>query len=255
MDISRRDLLLGGGVAITSGSLGFASGMAFESATRETVEYQPSDSNSSGTDSGGTDEPESKWERIGTELVVSNRPTLGDDDAPVRIVYWNDYQCPFCYKFEQETLPIIVSDYIENGDVQMVLKPVSVFGEDSQNSALGAECVYEQGVSESVFQNWHNRLYEEFQNGEERNNGWASPENQAVYAEDFNAIDGASLRDCIESGEYSSKLQTDRAEGMELNMEGTPFFLIYNTETGENQTITGAQPFSSFGAAIDSVLD
>lgn len=256
MKISRRDLLLSGGVAVTSGSLGFASGMAFQSTVNNTAQEQPIDSaneSDSGTSDGGTSE-QSVWEKIGTELVLSNRPKFGDDDALVQMVYWNDYQCPFCYRFEQQTLPTIVSEYIEPGDVQMVLKPVSVFGQDSRNSALGVECVYEQGVSDSMFREWHDRLYKEYQKDGERNNGWASPQNQAGFAEEYEAIDGAALKECVETSEYIDKLQTDRTEGMELDMEGTPFFLIYNTETGENETVTGAQPFSQFGAVIDSLL-
>src|SRR3989344_6683922 len=78
---------------------------------------------------------------------------LGNEDAPVTIIEFSDYQCPFCRKFWTETLGQIKSEYIDTGKVKLVFRdfPLSSLHPQAQASAEAAECVKEKGGDEAYF--------------------------------------------------------------------------------------------------------
>lgn len=235
MDITRRELVVGGSSAIVGGSVGFAGGMAFEASV------------SDNTDTESTEDEQS------IDITTTNRATLGSTDAPIKMVYWSDYQCPFCYRFETNTLPQLINQFVENNTLELIVKPLSVFGNGSRRAAIGSHCVLEQTQSVDNWFQWHNLLYEEYAQNGERNNGWAAPQNQADYAQSLDSISPDELQQCIQSEQYTDRLQTDYTEADSYGFEGTPFFLLYNNETNESETITGAQPFSRFETQITTL--
>lgn len=236
MDISRRELIAGtSGFVIGAGISGFGSQYIVES-----------NNNTNDTNNGSN-------EQDSLDISTENRVTLGNSEAPIKMYYWSDYQCPFCYRFEENSLPQLRSQFIDSGTVELVVKPLDAFGEDSYTTALGSHCVYEQVDSEETFLEWHNMLYETYQDGNSRNNGWGSPSNQAQYATEFTSIDGDELQSCIENQTHRQKIQIDKSEGREQGLEGTPFFVIYNAETHEMETVSGAQPYTIFEDTIESL--
>lgn len=254
MDTNRRDLLIGGSSLLVGSSVGFASGMAFEELLSDD-ESGGSDSNSGDTsEEGDTSDTDPDDSGGSPNLEVSDRPKIGDSKAPIKLFYWSDYQCPFCYQFESDTLPEIQSRFVDSGDVELVVKPMAVFGNDSLLSSLGSHCVYEQADSTREWLSWHNMLYERFQEIGERNSGWASPSKQSNYASKFDFINEGELESCINNEEYIGRLQVDRNEADRFGFEGTPFFVFYNTETGSTRQLTGAQPISRFEYVISSMM-
>jgi protein-disulfide isomerase len=251
MDISRRELFVGGSVAITSASVGFASGMAFQNLhgpERQRPNNKSSDSTQD-SDSG----PETVADTLGEEMVLENRAKLGHNDADIQLIYWNDYQCPFCTRFDRETLPEIQSNFIESGDVQLILKPIALFGKGSQNTSLSTHCILNNISDSAIFWDWHKLLYAKFENQSERNNGWSSPANLAEYATEYSQIDSDSLQECVSSEQYRQVIQSDTGEANKLGLEGTPFFVIRNTADGTYTTITGAQPYQKFQEVITDI--
>lgn len=233
MDISRRELIAGtSGFVIGTGVSGLGSLHLVESNNNTNNESNSQDS---------------------LDIETENRVTLGDSDAPIKMYYWSDYQCPFCYRFESDSLPQLRSQFIDSGTVELIIKPLDAFGEDSYTTALGSHCVYNQVDSEETFLEWHNMLYETYQDGNDRNNGWGSASNQSQYASEFNSIEGDELQSCIENQTHRQKIQVDKSEGREQGLEGTPFFVVYNTETQETTTISGAQPYTIFEDKIASI--
>lgn len=240
-------------------SVGFASGMAFEelmskddsgnSGTNEEDNSNGNDTNDTNTEDTNTDESGDP-----SDLVFSDRPTLGDSDAPIKMFYWSDYQCPFCYRFESETLPEIRSRFVDSGDVELIVKPLSAFGKGSLLASLGSHCVLEQASSVRDWFLWHNMLYDQFQEIGERNNGWSSHSKQSTYADSFEFVNGADLESCINSEDYINRIQVDRTEADSFGFEGTPFFVFYNTETFSVEKVTGAQPISRFDDVISSMM-
>src|SRR5690242_17172521 len=60
-----------------------------------------------------------------TDVKTSGEPFVGDPNAPVTVAYWSDYQCPYCDRFETQTLPQLVQKYVNSGKVKVVFKDYS----------------------------------------------------------------------------------------------------------------------------------
>ncbi|WJV31839.1 thioredoxin domain-containing protein (plasmid) [Rossellomorea sp. AcN35-11] len=78
------------------------------------------------------------------DLATENDPFLGKEEAPVEIVNFSDFKCPWCKKWEQEVLPQIQSDYINEGEAKVVFKHLPFLAEDSMTGALAGEAIYQQ---------------------------------------------------------------------------------------------------------------
>lgn len=64
-------------------------------------------------------------------VAIANDPIIGQSNAPITIVFWSDYQCPFCKRFELETLPQIMKDYVDTGKAKIVIMDFPFLGNDS----------------------------------------------------------------------------------------------------------------------------
>jgi len=89
-------------------------------------------------------------------VVVTAQPTEGDPDAPVTIVEFSEFYCPFCARFAWETKPRIEKDYIAKGLVKFVYRNLVVHGPPALLAAVAGECAHEQGK----FWDYHDRLFE-----------------------------------------------------------------------------------------------
>lgn len=167
-------------------------------------------------------------------------PSLGDPDAPVVMVEYSDFSCSFCTRFAQETLSSIKSEYINEGLVRFVYKDFVVVGGDK--AAEAAHCAGEQG--EDAQWAYHDLLFEN--NATDKSN-WSSASVHRGYAQEL-GLDANALVNCFESGKYSDKVAESTREAGQNGGRGTPYFLINDTP------VSGAQPFSAFQAAIDSLL-
>lgn len=80
-------------------------------------------------------------------VKTAGEPFIGSPNAPVTIAYWSDFQCPFCDRFETETLPTIIKDYVDTGKVYFVFKNYPIFLDhpDAYHAAEAGECAAEQG--------------------------------------------------------------------------------------------------------------
>ncbi|MEI7765591.1 MAG: thioredoxin domain-containing protein [bacterium] len=90
---------------------------------------------------------------------------LGSPTAPVTIVLYVDFQCPFCGKFFKETEQNVLANYVKDGKVKLVSRDFAFLGEESQKSAEAARCANDQGK----FWEYHDYLFTH-QNGENKGN-------------------------------------------------------------------------------------
>lgn len=226
MKLTRRQLLflVGGG----SFGAGFGSGIVFKDVT-----------NSDNTGNNGS--------------TSGNWPRMGAKDTPLTMVYWGDYQCPYCTKFYKNTWPKIKQNYIKTGQLQFIEKPVALFGKDSERAALSAHCVW-NNTDQETYWKWNSVLHSQFINSNGKNSGWAKPKNLAKYAQSIQSLDGQQLSDCVTTGEYANKLRTAIQDGKTWGLQGTPFFLIHKTgNKSQNRKIFGAQPYSRFKSVLTSI--
>ena len=182
--------------------------------------------------------------------------SMGDADAPIHIVEFGDFQCPFCKRFHTETEPLLISDYIETGKVQFTYRSAGnwvsnhVSGNtESQDAALTAYCAADQ----NKFWEMHAALFAN--NRDVENQGAFASERLAAMAEHI-GLDMTVFRDCYDNGKHADQVQKDYADAIAAGVQGTPSFVVTYTINGVTQTflIEGAQRYEVFQQRLDSVL-
>src|SRR3989338_6081402 len=193
------------------------------------------------------------------EASADDDAFLGDENAPVEIIEFSDYQCPFCRKFWTETLPLIKSEYIDTGKVKFVYRdfPLTSIHPAAQPAAEAAECVREKGGDESYFE-MHDKIFSE-QNildggdpitGPVRDTAQFGTTELKKWAKDI----GYDIDSCLDSGKYKSEVQKDLSDGSRAGVQGTPGFIIMKSDSGKGTLLAGAYPFSAFQQVIESEL-
>lgn len=169
--------------------------------------------------------------------IYDDDPTLGPENAPVTIIEFSDYECPYCQRYHQQTFDAIIDTY---GDqVRYVFKdlPLTSIHPNAVPAAVAAHCASDQ----NAFWEFHDLLFS-MQLGLE----------QAAYLEYASALglDMDTFTDCIGQGTYEQIVMQDTRILTDINAPiSTPTFFI------NGQYLAGAQPFSEFARLIDAELD
>ncbi len=180
-------------------------------------------------------------------VKTQNEPFIGSPDAPVTIAYWFDFQCPFCKRFEDNTLPILINKYVKTGKVRIVFKDFQFLGPDSQDAGLVENAMW--ALYPNQYENWHNLM---FAAQDAENSGFGDL--NSIYNLISTKMPGINLQRVKQEvkqnkSAYLRDLNDDRAEGAKFGINGTPGFII------GNQIISGAQPTSVFVNIINSELN
>ena len=165
---------------------------------------------------------------------------VGSANAPVTMIEYSDFQCPFCGRFQRDVYPKVYANYIKTGKVKFVYKNFAFLGQGSTQAAVAAECAADQGK----FWEYHDKVFAS-QNGE--NQGVFGIANLVKFAEELK-LDKAKFEDCVTNNKTLDRVKNETAEGRRIGVTGTPHFLINGTP------LVGAQPWESFQKAIDQVL-
>lgn len=171
------------------------------------------------------------------EALLDDDTVKGDEDAPVTIVEWSDYECPFCGRFYSETEKLIDEEYVKTGKVRFVYRDFPLgFHANAQKAAEAAECAGEQ----DKYWEMHDKIFEAGVQG-----GVAGFKQ---YAKSL-GLNTAKFDTCLDSGAMTAETQKDMADGAAVGIQGTPGFLI------NGKLVSGAQPFSVFKQVIDAELN
>jgi len=175
-------------------------------------------------------------------------PVKGNPDAPVTVVEFSDFQCPFCSRFFEQTLPLIEENYIDTGKIKLVYKDLPLDKHSNARSAhIAAECADEQGK----FWEYHDVL---FQKQAEWHRLASSDLDITLsqFAVDL-GMQAASFESCMESQDIADEVNQDTLEAARYGATGTPTFFIGNEKVGFIK-VGGAQPYLVFRGAIDEQL-
>ena len=174
------------------------------------------------------------------EVSVDDDAFKGDENAPVTIIEFSDYECPFCARFYTQTLAQIQSEYIDTGKVKFVYRdfPLDSIHPQARKSAEAAECAGEQGGNEVYFK-MHDLLFENGVKG--------GVDSYKQFAGEI-GLDQGKFDDCLDSGEMAAEVNKDLQDGQSYGVTGTPAFFV------NGKLISGAQPFSAFQQAIEAEL-
>jgi len=188
---------------------------------------------------------------IPTRISVSidDDPVKGDLNAPVTIIEFSDFQCPFCQRFYSETLPLIEENYIKTGKVKFVYRdlPLPSIHPNAFPAHIAAECADEQGK----FWDYHDILFSK-QNEWNRLGAVDLKLKFIQYASDL-ALDISNFEFCLESVAIKNEIDNDLRESTLIGATGTPAFYVGNDRLGYVK-ISGAQPYSVFSQIIDQEL-
>ncbi len=184
------------------------------------------------------------------KISADNDPIIGNPDAKITIIEFSDFQCPFCARFNSQTLPLILEEYIEQGKVKLVFRdfPIQSIHPNALPAAVAAECANEQGK----FKDMHDKLFD-------NQNEWNRQETVdalslfSQYATEIQ-LEKEAFDSCLTSGENIDEIRKDLEDGRDYGVTGTPGFFIGNDQIGYVE-LKGAQPFESFKKVIDAQLD
>jgi protein-disulfide isomerase len=171
-------------------------------------------------------------------------PILGEVNAPVTVVEFTDYQCPYCKRFAQNTFPFLKRDYIDTGKVRWMVRDLPLgFHNNARKAAQAAYCADEQdkfwAMRDSLFRNSSNL-------GEDQ---------LKAYAADLE-LDTRAFNDCLASERYLADIDNYSSIAAGLRLTGTPSFIIGKTVPGtlSGKVIIGAQAPAVFRAEIQKLL-
>jgi protein-disulfide isomerase len=173
---------------------------------------------------------------------------LGKQDAPVTIVEFADFQCPFCKRHFDDSFAQIKQEYIDSGKVKYVYMnfPLDMHP-NAMPAANAAECANEQGK----FWEYHDKLFAtqtEWEN-QESTNATATFKQYAASM----GLNAGQFNSCLDSNKYQSKIDKETQDGSSYGVSGTPAFYIGNDKAGYT-AVEGAQPYATFKQTIDQLL-
>ena len=174
---------------------------------------------------------------------TSRDVVLGNIKAPVTIIEYGDYQCPFCVRFFQTTAQSIRENYVKSDKVKMVFRNFQFLGAESELAAQAAECAKDQ----ENFWAYHDAIYlEELKDGQE-NNGNLNKSLFVRLAKDI-GLDVDKFTSCYDAGKYANLVKEDTANAASLGINSTPTTFV------NGQIVKGALPYQQFEQIIKDAL-
>jgi protein-disulfide isomerase len=169
---------------------------------------------------------------------------IGRADAPVTLVEFADFQCPFCKKFHTDAYSELKKNYIDTGKVRFVSRDLPLeFHPFALKAAEAARCAGDQ----QKYWELRDALYSS-----------AAPPNDEVInkAAETLLLDKSAFQSCLGSEKYKADIQRDTTDAAKLQIGGTPTFVLAKSSKDklDGIRIVGAQPYVAFQAAIESFL-
>ncbi len=166
---------------------------------------------------------------------------VGDPNAPVKIIEYSDFQCPYCARFAAETEPKLLEAYIKTGKVYFEYRSFGEFiGPESRRSAEAAYCAGDQ----NKFWEMHDLI---FANHTGENVGDYTDKRLKAFAQKLGLEMGA-FNSCFDNNKYADRVKQDGLDGAQAGVQATPSFTI------NGKLFEGAQPFEAFQKEIDALL-
>jgi protein-disulfide isomerase len=178
------------------------------------------------------------------KVSIKGKHVMGAEDAPVTVVEFADYQCPFCLRFTKTTFPLLKKKYIDTGKVRWVALNLPLpFHKDARKAAQAAHCAGEQ----EKFWEMRELLF--------RNPQKLNTENLPGHAATL-SLDITAFNECLASDRHLAEIDQDAKDANAVRLTGTPSFIVGKTAKDEitGDVVIGAQPMNKFDAAISKAL-
>lgn len=183
------------------------------------------------------------------DIGIEGAPYLGKADAPVVLLEFTDYQCPYCFRHAIRVRPRLIKDFVMLGKLKYVVRefPLQPIHTYAIGAAIAAQCSRDQGkyweMQEIMFNNQHK----------------LSPEDLGRYADSI-GLNQKLFHRCFASGRYNQQIRNDLLDGANAGVRGTPsFFLglsdsVNPTKFKATRFFHGSQTYSRLKQAIDDLI-
>ncbi len=192
-----------------------------------TISNQSTDSNKA---------PDDTWEKL-VRRDADDPMAMGEVDAPVVMLAYSEFQCPFCGKFARDTAPALIKRYVENGTLRIEWRDFPYLGPESTTAAEAGRAA----AAQDSFWDFHDQMYAE-----------QLPPNSGKLDEDYVAgiakkldLDVEKFRADMKSEATKKAIAADFSQGQAIGVTGTPAFVINGVP------VIGAQPLEVFEQAIE----
>jgi len=177
------------------------------------------------------------------DVSIQGAYTMGSKDAPLTMVEFTDFQCPFCQRFHVQTFAELKKNYIDTGKLRFVSRDLPLdFHPNALQAAQAGRCAGEQG------QFWAMR---------DRMNANPDKLDMSSLADDAQELklNVAKFRTCIESGKYKDSIRADSQAAEKIGANGTPSFVLGKSKSDsvEGELIIGAMPYEVFDQKIKAL--
>jgi protein-disulfide isomerase len=168
------------------------------------------------------------------EVGADDDPFLGPKDAPVTIIEFSDFQCPYCRRV-QPALKQLLQEY--QGSVKLVFRdfPLRNIHPQAQKASEAAQCAAEQ----QQFWSYHDKLFAVSE---------LQPENLKQYAQEL-GLNTAQFNACLDTGKYAAEVEHDLQDGLNAGVNATPSFFV------NGQPLSGAVAYEQFKEVIDAAVE
>jgi len=188
---------------------------------------------------------------------MADRNSMGDPNAPIQIIEYGDFQCPFCERFAADTEPLLSEFFVKTGKIRFTYRSAGNWvssnaqapNTESQDAAAAAYCAADQ----NKFWEMHDALFAN--NRDVENQGSFSNRRLSAIAEKA-GLDMDAFRSCYNGGKYEDQVQQDFDDATTAGISGTPFVIMTYKVNGETKTevIEGAQSINDFQQKIEAAL-
>ena len=174
-------------------------------------------------------------------VPIEGTPSVGDPNAPVVIIEFSDFECPFCAKFVKEIFPELKAKYIDTGEVQFVFRhlPLTAIHKRARRAAEAAECAATKGK----FWEMHDRLFTDATKLADSDLGASA---KAV------GLDPDAYERCM-TDHAAAIVEKDAELARRLGLGSTPVFLVGRRERDEvrvSVVVSGAKPLAEFDRVL-----
>lgn len=180
------------------------------------------------------------------KLDVTGLPVLGRLDAPLTMLEFTDYQCPYCRAFHNDTFTQIKSQWIDTGKLRFISwdLPLAIHGQATA-AALAARCAADQGKF------WEMRALLI------ANAAHLNPDEIVGYAKQIPRVDAETFSACVSNDKYAEKIKASVQQANALGITATPTLVVArsNGNVVDGAVIVGAQPFASFDSRLKSLME
>jgi len=170
---------------------------------------------------------------------------LGSANAPVTLIEYGDYQCPYCGEFFSQTEPEIIQNYVNTGKVKFVFRDFAFLGPESTAASEAAQCAEDQNKLWA----YHNALYAakvvDAQKGGQEDDGFFSTAELLKLGQQV-GLSMSTFTSCVKNNTDAGIVAQEKSAATAAGINSTPSFLINGT------MVAGAEPYSTFQQALDS---